>query len=299
MKFRNIKIFLFSILIITFLSCGDNKNSSSNQNNETENYKPEDPTLVKFNGKLFSIPSPIQLAILTKKMNLALNLNILNESSKYKNYNTNFKQALNIGVYGADLAYLNIYEQLSETSKYISVVKKMSNDLGIINSFRQETIKRLEQNNNDRDSLVYILSTIYRDIDAYLLDNNRTNISVLVIAGGWLESIYLMTQLLESSKNQEIVNRVGEQKKILENLIELLRPYYQQDSDDFDKLLEDLSSISSLFENIKNDYTYTESVTDESKKLTIINSTTNSTISDADLNKIIAGIKTLRNWVVE
>jgi len=298
MKFKFLKIIIFFIISTLLISCGNGNNSDKDKNDKANKQNPENPTLVKFNGKVFSIPSPIQLAILSKKLNLPLEQNLLNDPNKYKIYNTNFKQALNIGVYGADLAYLNIYEQLSETSKYISVVKKMSNDLGIINSFSESTVKRLEQNNNDKDSLVYILSTVYRDVDSYLLDNNRTNISVLVIAGGWIESLYIMTQLLETSPNQEIINKIGEQKKILENLIELLRPFYNQDSENFDKLTEDLSAISTIFEEVKNEYTYNNVVTDEDKKLTIINSSTKSIITNTQLAEIILKIKNVRNWII-
>lgn len=296
------KILIFLLLSsILFYRCNTNNDNSSNTKKDslTENFNPNDPTLVKFNGKLFSIPSPIQIALLTKDLNIPFDNNLLNPSDKYSQYTTSFKQSLNLGIYGADLGYLNIYEQLPDAAQYFAVVKTMSKDLGVMNTFSQETIDRIEKNNNNKDSLVYILSTIYRDVDTYLLDNEREDVGILIIAGGWVESVYFMTQLLKSSDNPEIINRIGEQKTPLKNLIELLKPYYQNESDDFDKFIEDLNELSSVFNEIEHEYIYKESTVDVENKLTIINSETKTIISEKQLQTIIEGISNLRNWVVE
>ncbi len=291
-----INILFLSLLL---LACDDNKDNTNNKDS-TENYfNNKNSSLVKFNGKIFNIPSPTQMAILTKEISLPLNKDVLNSTENYHLYNTNYKQALNIGAYGSDLAYLNIYEQFNETTKYISIIKKMANNLEIFNSLTNNTIKRLEQNSNNKDSILYILSTVYRDIDIYLVDNNRNNISVLIIAGGWIESIYITTQILQHDKKHAVIDRIGEQKYVLDNLIELLRPFYLQENENFDNLIETLAELQTIFEAINTEYIYNETITDEKNKITYINSTTNIVISEANLNKIIQKVEKIRNRMVE
>jgi hypothetical protein len=299
---NKITLFLTALLFTIFLnSCNTNSNKDNDTNNDdtVENFDPNDPTLVKFNGKMFSIPSPIQIALLSKKLNIPFDINLLNKSNKYSKYSSGFKQALNLGVYGADLGYLNIYDQLPEAAQYFAVIKTMSTDLGVINTFSQETIERIEKNNNNKDSLVYILSTIYRDVDSYLLDNERNDVGVLILAGGWIESLYIMTQLNKQQKNQEIIDKIGEQKTPLKNLIELLKPFYGNETDTFDQFIEDLVDLSTAFNEIDREYIYKESTVDVEKKLTIINSETKTIITDKQLITITESILNIRNMVVE
>lgn len=300
-------IFTVIFIILLSASCNNSNKSNNHTNNEDLNnnyeelqeFNPNDPTLVKFNGKMFSIPSPIQIALLSEDLNISFDISLLNPTSNYTQYTTSFKQSLNLGIYGADIGYLNIYDQLPEAAQYFAVIKTISKDLGVMNSFNQETIERIEANNNNKDSLVYILSNIYRDIDAYLLDNDRDIVGVLIIAGGWIESVYIMTQLYEKSQNQEIIERIGEQKTPLKNLIDLLKPFYGEENEIFDKFLEDLNDISQIFNKIDKEYIYKESITDEEKKLTIINSETHTNITDEQLASITEKINNLRTWIVE
>ena len=52
----------------------------------------------------------------------------------------------------------------------------------------KSTIKRIEHNIENRDSLMVISST-YRKIDNYLKNNNRESTGALILAGGWIESL--------------------------------------------------------------------------------------------------------------
>jgi hypothetical protein len=180
--------------LLLSLSCGDSEDEQAN--NQIDSSFLQNPTIVKINNRLFSIPSPFQVAILVKDNKVAFNKELLNPVQNQINYSTTFKQALNLGVYGADLSYLNIYEQLPDAAGYFAVIKVLSKELGILSTLDENTIKRIEDNSNNKDSLLYILSTIYRDADAYLFNSNRNEVGLLIIAGGWVESLYIMTQTL-------------------------------------------------------------------------------------------------------
>ncbi len=292
-------ILFLAVSVFTFWSCGGwGKDNNNDKPDSTNVIDTKDPTLLKFNGRLFSVPSPLQIALLIKEANVPYNKALLNPTSNQSNYSTNFKQALNLGVYGANLGYLNIYEQLPDAASYFAVVKVLSKELGIMNSFSEGTLKRIEANNNNKDSLIYIISNIYRDADAYLLNNKRNDVGVLVLAGGWIESLFLMTQTLKEGKNPILIDRIGEQKHPLDNLIELLRPYYGKQGDDYDQFLEQLVDLATVFDGVVIEYTYEPPTIDVTNKVTVINSKSKTVITDYQLKTITETIEKIRKKII-
>jgi hypothetical protein len=291
---------VFVILLGLFLSSSCNGSNNSEQtNNEIDSSIFQNPSIIKVNNRLFSIPSPYQIAILVKNNKVPYNKELLNTVQNQVNYSTTYKQALNLGVYGADLSYLNIYEQLPDAAGYFAVIKVLSKELGILSTLDENTVKRIEANSNNKDSLAYILATVFRDADAYLFNNNRNEIGLLILAGGWVESLYIMTQTLNKYNNQEIINRIGDQKHPLDNLIELLRPYYEKNSDDFDQFLRSLVDLASVFDGVVKEYTYEPPTVDVENKLTIVNSKSKTIINEFQLQKITEITQEIRNKIVE
>ncbi|MBN2756621.1 MAG: hypothetical protein JXR51_05530 [Bacteroidales bacterium] len=299
-RFKNIQFYLLVGFISSLLlvNCNNDENGTD-ESEQIDSSLRENPTLVKVNNRLFSVPSPFQVSVLVKNNKIPYNKKLLNPISNQTNYSTNFKQALNLGVYGADLSYLNIYEQLPDAAAYFAVVKVLSKELGIISTLDQKTIKRIEDNNNNKDSLLLILSNIYRDADAYLFNNDRNEIGLLILSGGWIESLYVMTKILDKYNNQDIINRIGEQKYPLDNLIELLRPYYGNISDEFDGFLEELVDLATIFDGVVIQYTFEEPIVDVNNKLTTINSKTKTIINDYQLQKISENITKMRAKIIE
>ncbi len=293
---RPILWLMAGFIILSFSACGNNDDE---QTNNSETALLQNPAIVKINNRLFSIPSPFQVAILVKENKLPFNKELLNPVQNQMNYSTTFKQALNLGLYGADLSYLNIYEQLPDAAGYFAVVKVLSKELGILSTLDESTIKRIESNNSNKDSLLYILSTIYRDADAYLFNNNRNEVGLLILAGGWVESLYIMTQTLSKYNNQEIINRIGDQKHPLDNLIELQRPYYGKISDEFDEFLESLVDLASVFDGVVKEYTFEPPTVDVENKITIVNSKSKTIINEYQLQKITELTANIRKKIIE
>lgn len=298
-------IYIFGSIIfsVTFLTrCGGCEGEVVDNSvlvDSTELAKFEAGAVIKFNGRLFSIPSPIEIAKLIKQTNISYNKSILNPVSNNSNYATSLKQALNLGVYGADLTYINIYEEFSDGIKYFNTIKYLSNDLNIVNSFTEKLLKKIEHNKMNKDSLLIIVSKAFKNADKYLVDNERNDIAVLVLAGSWIESMYLITQSLKEKTNQKLIERIGDQKYPLENLIELLKPYYNHKSDNFDKLLDKLIDLAYVFDGVDITYTYKKPKTIESKKLTIIRSTSKTIINENQLKAITEKIERIRKEVIE
>ncbi|MBN2894103.1 MAG: hypothetical protein JXL97_19690 [Bacteroidales bacterium] len=294
---KKILFLLISVLFIVS-SCNEDENNNSTNNPDTSLNNYSGPEMVKINDKIFSVPSPIQASALVKEKNIPFNPDLLNKTDNYTKYLTSFKQALNIGVYGANLGNLFIYDQLSQSAEYFNVIKKLSEQVGVMNSINEALIKRIENNNDNRDSLMYIISEVYRQIDSYLLENDQEELGVLIIAGGWIESLFLLTQIIQTDRDPAIISRIGEQQTPLDNLIELLQPHYGQKSEEFDFLLESLVNLSIIFDAIEVKYIYEAPTIDPENNLTIINCTTTYNISDEELVVISEKIEELRSWII-
>ncbi|OFX50262.1 MAG: hypothetical protein A2046_12130 [Bacteroidetes bacterium GWA2_30_7] len=295
-------LLIFSALyfLVFFAACKSTTNTNENVEDKLDvEIDTTMSTVLKFNNTLFSIPSPYQLAILIKNLKIDYNKEFLNSTGKAINYTDNFQKALNFGIYGADLGYLNIYEQTPEAINYFSVMKSMSQELGISSAFDKATINRIENNMGNKDSLLFIMSNTYRKADAYLKENNRNEMGVLILAGGWIESIHIITQIaVNKNAPQQIIDRLGEQKHPLDNLIKILSPYYNQ-SEKFAELLDGLIDLAYEFDGVNYEYQYKEPTVIPSEKLTIINSTSKIIISQEQLKTIAEKISIIRKKIIE
>ena len=99
-------------------------------------------------------------------------------------------QSLNLGIYGADLGYCALYDKQQESLGFMKSAQKLSDVLGISDAFDVETIKAIQRNLDNKDSLLYLISNSYRKADDYLQTSDRKQIGALVIVGGWIESLH-------------------------------------------------------------------------------------------------------------
>jgi len=248
------------------------------------------------NGKMFSIPSPIQMATLIKSKVGVFNENMLTNPENVSTFTTNFKRAINMGVYGADLGYATIYENNTKAISYLSSIEKLSDELGIAGAFNQTLLERFIENGNNPDSMLTIMSEGYREGDKFLKDNEQHDVATLILTGGWIEGLYFATTSYETSSDQAIADRIGEQRTGLKTIIELLQDY---NSDEFySKLIADLQDLLIEFNKIKFNYTFIEPVHDPANHQTNIKSKSSVNIDPAVLTSIINKVKAIRNGLI-
>ncbi len=264
-----------------------------------EQFKPDTLSmLIKYESSLFPLPSPYQASHLIKKHNIPFDESLPNKTEHLKRYTTAFKKALNLGIYGTDLSYINIYERTPQAITYLGVLKRLSEELNLNPAFDSDFFLGIEKHINQRDSLLVHLSRTYRKADSYLRDNDRNEIGALIIAGGWVESLYILTQLAKNISNREIINRIGEQKHPLDNLIEVLTPYYYK-SAEFSNLIDLFIDLAYEFDGIIYSYSYKEPRIDVLNKTIYINSESRVVISEYHLNTISKKIEIIRNAIIE
>jgi hypothetical protein len=193
-----------------------------------------------------NIPSPMETAGLLKKAGAEYDKDVLNDVKNVDNYTSASKQALNLGIYGADLSYASVFNNTQESMLYTACAQNLAKRLDVANAFGQATVDRMEANRNDRDSLLNIISETYWDVDAYLKENGRDNVSALMIAGGWVEGLYIATQVCKLHDTPELRQRIADQRFPLAELIDLLSTY-STDDPAVSGVKGDLDAIAALY----------------------------------------------------
>jgi len=195
-----------------------------------------------------NISSPVEMAAMIKELGVPYSNRYISPTDRVGNLTTSYQQALNLGIYAADLGYLNMNNKTSAVIDYLTAIKTLSDAIKVGQFFDFTTLKRLATNSKNLDSLMYISVHSFNEMDKYLHSNNRTNLSALIVTGVWIEGLYLGTQVYEISPNQQLAERIGEQKLTLDQLV-LILDKYQQDKQ-YANLLVELGKIKDLFQAV-------------------------------------------------
>lgn len=242
-----------------------------------------------------NLASPVEVAALVSGLGVPFSKDYLTTTEHADDYNTLFQKAIYLGILGTDLGYLNMYNKNSSVIDYITAVKSIADDIMVGQFFDFTTLKRLATNNNNLDSLMYLSVRSFNRMDQYLRDNKRSHVSSLIVAGVWLEGLYLATQVSEDSPHPDLNNRIGEQKIIINDLLSLLGNYKTDRK--FEGLIKDIEELKATFEEVNITVELGEPEMKEEDGMLVIvqNETSIVEMDSATLKKIISKTKEIRN----
>ena len=283
-------------IFMLFAACSGNESEEGKESIDEEFIDPNSSLNTNFDGKIFSIPSHVQTALLIKSTNLPFNNDLLNPVQNASDYTTEFKQALNLGIYGTDLGYSALYEQKAVSLNYLSVIEKLTGQLGLEGAFDKSFMSRFEKNNDNEDSVMIIVSDAFRKADNYLKSSNRKSTSALILAGGWIESLHYACELNKMKPNAKIKERIGEQKQTLYTIIEILEEYNKGGSND--ELISELNDLRFYFDKVNIDYEFVEPTTDAKNKTTTLQHNINIKIDTDILNQITLKVENIRDSII-
>ena len=295
------KLFLLVFLsgsTIAYFGCqSENKNNVDNEvEQDMENNDEFANELNKTKQVFYSLPSPIETALLLKRAGAKFNEDYLNSVDNISKYTTQKSMALNLGVYSADLSFVSMFDQSQLSVKYLSATKKLADELGVLNAVDQSIFERMDSNIDNTDSLMEIISETFMNSDSFLKENDRTETAGILLVGGWIEGLYIATQIAKSTEsNSEIIDRVIDQRLSLSTLMSLLEEY--PNNSDVKDILNELKEIKALYDKINVSSSKVEAVTDSSGK-TIIKSASKTSYSKEDINALFDKAIALRNSIV-
>lgn len=246
-----------------------------------------------------NISSPVEMASLLQSLEVPFMSTNLAPISDAESLSTSFHKALLLGIYGADLGYLNIYEKTGNAVENLTTIKNLADGIRVGQFFDFQTLKRLAVNKSNLDSLVFMSVHSYNEIDQFLRANNRGYLSALMITGVWLEAQYLACEVMKDYPHEELRNRIGEQKIILNDLLLLLRPY-KDSSDEYKTLYDNFEEIKSFYRPVNITYIpgEPETIEKDGKLIVIQNEESIIDITDKQLEDIIMISGEIRNKVI-
>lgn len=245
------------------------------------------------------IPSPLEISNLIRESGAKYNENILNDVGNADDYTNKYTQAVNLGVYGTDLGYINIYSKYAASMIYLGSVKDLANELRIGQFFDFNTISRLASNSENIDSILYISTSGFDNMSSYLRDQGRDDVSVLMLVGGWVEALHVITQITKRNPTDELIERVGEQKILLDDIVKIVG-YYKHDRY-FARIHEELEALRLEMENVRIEIVEGEpEMVEEDGMMIIIDRSESIVKMDKEtLNKITKIVFSLRTFLVE
>lgn len=291
---------LFAAFVsLFFFSCSAPETEDTLQANTA---KPEDTArLVAVNISeeeisriIQSIPTPLEISSLINSAGANYDANILNPATNVNKYNSNYDVAFNMGVYSADLGYINIYQKTYSGIEYLSSIRKLAESLKVGEYFDFETLKRIASNSKNYDSLLYISTTNFNNMDQHLRNQKRGELSVLMISGAWLEALHIATQVCKMKETKELTECVGYQKMNLDNILIILNAYRQDKY--FAELAGELEQLKKIYEQVTITKEYKEPETKEvNGQLVIVdNSKTTVNITEQNIKDITTEVERIR-----
>ncbi len=197
------------------------------------------------------VPSPAEMFAFMKLANTGdVKSDQLNSPDNEKNYNSKKAQSLNLGIYSSDLLYCSTFNVSDKVLGYFGTVMRMGNKLQVATSLNDKDKERIGKNAGNADSLVAISNDLYLSSFQNLEDNKRGTDLSLMLAGGWVESLFLMSNIVgDFDKDNKAAIRVAEQKHSLDNLVEYMTKY--ESNADVASVLAQMKELQALFAAVK------------------------------------------------
>lgn len=201
---------------------------------------------------VYPIPTTYEITDKLNEIGAGFIIGISNDVENVDKYVTEDKQAVNMGVYSADLSYTSTYGMKQYTMDYMDVTKTLIQDLGISGAFSVDFYDKVQKNLDNKDKLTKLISNSFYDTYKYMYKKEKEELAMLVVAGSWVEAMYITTHISETTyHNKEIVQLIENQKKTLKDLLKAIKPYKEHAL--IKKIVNGLKPIEATYKNLDKD----------------------------------------------
>ena len=201
---------------------------------------------------VYPLPASSEVTEMLNRIGIPYMLGTANSVENVNKYFTAKSKAYNIGVYGSDLSYASTYQMTQETMLYLETITQLGNDLGISSIYNEDLLSGIEENINNKDTLVEIITATVYDTYDFLNKNGKGDLALLMVAGGWIEAMYLTTNVSANvANNPEIVSIIYAQKASLEKLMEIL--IVRSEEANIQELIENFAPVTEAYDKVENE----------------------------------------------
>jgi hypothetical protein len=281
-------LLLGSALVMTSCSGGEEKKPVIKTGPET----PTKDTIME-TEVFYQIPTPNELFDIIKKIGGKGNKDLLHKLDMGDKYTDARQKALNFGVYSADLAYASCYDFGTLNLDYMNQIKKMGEDMDISGAFDKTVFDAASKNMDNGDSIMKIGNKIYFRAYAFLEENERGPALSNIVAGAWIESLYLITSVAGPYKDKDpVIQSIAEQKINYENLWGFLMKY--ESDEGVKKTIADLEELGDIFNSLEMVETSEPQAIEKDGKTMFVGGT-DIVITKQQYQELVKKIKEIRN----
>jgi len=176
----------------------------------------------------YGLLTPTEITSMFSRLGIPYEKAALNPTENNDLYTSNSKASINLGIYGVDFGYVKMFSLSQQMINYMMTIKTMSGKLGIPDSYLIEPLKKVESDLSSPDTLLAMLDKSYSDIENVLRKEGRESTAGLMLMGGWVEAVYLTSQLLYNPEkpDPEVIEKIAQQKYTLTSLLGFMKNYY-------------------------------------------------------------------------
>jgi len=187
---------------------------------------PKDTTRIR--EIYYGLLTPVEVCNIFERLDIPFNDTIILPPENRDLYMSSYKAAMNLGVYGVDMGYIKLFGVNRQTMSYFSTIKTLSHRLNMPDTFISDAIRSLNADMSNADSVTQLMNDAYAKIDEHLRQEGSEGTLGLMLMGGWIEAMYLATQLAFDPANPDpqVVGKIAEQKYSLLSLLSFMKNYY-------------------------------------------------------------------------
>ncbi len=267
-----VKVCLFLLIaVFTFVGCKTKQEKEPASAEEPVKEVEKEAVIEEISG--YPLPTSFEITKMLNEARAPYILSICNTNENVGNYFLQKEKALNLGVYGADLSYASTYNMKQETMLYLEASKRLTDEMEISTAFNLNYVERIENNLENRDSMISIISDSFYDTYDHLTTNKKDKLAILVMTGSWIEGLYITAQIaITAGDNTKFLDIITNQESSLKKLLEIMEPL--KEDEDVSEIHGGLMDLNKIYDTIEEELT------------------------EKQLEEILNSIETLRNKIV-
>ncbi len=247
------------------------------------------------NVVIYNLFSPVEFTYLVAKDEAYFNSTFMNPLDNITRYSTSNQLAINLGVYGADLSYLMLFNQTQQALSYLSAIQRLSDALNIPRDFIDVEAMKAECNAGNPEKLHALAVESYENADRYLREAEREQSALLILLGGWIETLYIAGSM-HKPYDAKWVSRLAMQEFSLHNLYHLLQEHKATLSST--QYLELLEKLKIVYDNCKLEFPEDQMEVDTVLERISLHAETEISLTPEQINEINEAAAALRNYAV-
>jgi hypothetical protein len=150
-----------------------------------------------------------------------------------------------------------------------------------------------------------IISETFLNSSSYLKENDQQDVAAIVLVGGWIEGLYIGTQMVGNQpvKGNKLVERLVEQKlsfSIVERMLQdNTKNARGEENRDIIEMINELHALKAAFDKIEVQTSAVKIDEKDTSRVTILKSETKISVTPEAFKELQSAVQSLRNNFVQ